>query len=51
MIDTAMRGHNALRCEIVTTYEQLLHAQAVRSICFLEEHGMRSSLIFDGNDW
>ncbi len=44
-------GHNSIRCEIVTTYEQLLHAQAVRSICFLEEHGVRASLIFDGNDW
>jgi hypothetical protein len=47
----ALNGHNSIRCEIVTNYEQLLHAQAVRSICFLEEHGMRSSLIFDGNDW
>jgi hypothetical protein len=44
-------GHNSIRCEVVTTYEQLLHAQAVRSICFLEEHGVAATLIFDGNDW
>ena len=43
-------GHNSIRCEVVTNYEQLLHAQAVRSICFLEEHGMSASLVFDGND-
>jgi hypothetical protein len=46
-----IKGHNSVRCQIVSNYEQLLHAQAVRSICFLEEHGMRASLIFDGNDW
>jgi hypothetical protein len=44
-------GHNQIRCEIVTTYEQLLHAYAVRSICFLEENGMKAHLIFDGNDY
>jgi hypothetical protein len=51
MTDGTRKGHNSIRCVVVTTYEQLLHAQAVRSICFLEEHGMRASLIFDGNDW
>jgi hypothetical protein len=51
MVGKGLEGHNSIRCEVVTTYEQLLHAQAVRSICFLEEHGMRASLIFDGNDW
>ena len=33
-------GHNQIRTEIVTNYEQLLHAYAVRSICFMEEHGI-----------
>ena len=51
MAEKTLKGHNSIRCEIVTTYEQLLHAQAVRSICFLEEHGMQARLIFDGNDW
>jgi hypothetical protein len=51
MNDHGTEGHNSIRCEVVTTYEQFLHAQAVRSICFLEEHQMPASLIFDGNDW
>ncbi len=41
-----MRGialsHNQIRIEIVTTYEQLLHAYAMRSICFMEENGMKA---------
>ena len=44
-------GHNQLRTEIVTTYEQLLHAYAVRSICFMEEHGVPARHEFDGNDY
>jgi hypothetical protein len=48
---TVSPGHNQIRTEIVTTYEQLLHAYAVRSICFLEENGMKAHLIFDGNDY
>ena len=27
----------------------MLHAQAVRRLCFLEKHAMQASLIFDGN--
>ena len=45
------RDHNQIRCEIVTTYEQLLHAYAVRSICFMEENGMKAQHMFDGNDY
>lgn len=45
------RGHNQIRCEIVTTFEQLLHAHAIRSICFIEENGMKARLILDGNDY
>jgi hypothetical protein len=45
------RGHNLIRAEIVTTYEQLLHAYAIRSICFMEEHGVKARQAFDGNDY
>jgi hypothetical protein len=45
------RAHNLIRCEIVTTYEQLLHAYAVRSICFMEERGIKAQHEFDGNDY
>ena len=44
-------GHNQIRTEVVTTYEQLLHAYAVRSICFMEEHGVPARHEFDGNDY
>lgn len=44
-------GHNQIRTEIVTTYEQLLHAYAIRSICFMEEHGVPARHEFDGNDY
>src|SRR6478672_6477555 len=44
-------GHNQIRIEIVTKYEQLLHAYAVRSICFMEEHGVKARQTFDGNDY
>jgi hypothetical protein len=45
------RDHNQIRIEIVTTYEQLLHAYAIRSICFMEEHGVPARHEFDGNDY
>jgi len=44
-------SHNSIRAEIVTTYEQFLHAHAVRSICFMEEHGVKAQQTFDGNDY
>ena len=44
-------SHNSIRAEIVTTYEQLLHAHAIRSICFMEEHGVKAAQTFDGNDY
>ncbi len=44
-------GHNHIRCEIVTNYEQLLHAYSIRAICFMEEHGVRAQQTFDGNDY
>lgn len=45
------RDHNSIRAEVVTTYEQLLHAYAIRSICFMEEHGVKARQTFDGNDY
>jgi hypothetical protein len=44
------RNHNLLRVAIVTTQEQLLHAYAIRAICFMEEHGVPARQTFDGND-
>ena len=43
--------HNQIRPEIVTTFEQLQHAYAIRSICFMEEHGVKAQQTFDGNDY
>src|SRR6266850_345208 len=50
-VRTVGRGHNLVRAEIVTTYEQMLHAYAIRSICFMEEHGVKAQQVFDGNDY
>jgi hypothetical protein len=44
-------SHNQIRTEVVTTYQQLLHAYAIRSICFMEEHGVKAQQTFDGNDY
>jgi hypothetical protein len=44
-------SHNQIRTEVVTTYQQLLHAYAIRSICFIEEHGYSALQEFDGNDY
>jgi hypothetical protein len=44
-------SHNQIRTEVVTTYEQLLHAYAIRGICFMEEHGVKAQQTFDGNDY
>ena len=45
------KSDNAIRIVVVTTNEQLLHAQAVRSICFMEETGLPARRVFDGNDF
>jgi hypothetical protein len=45
------RDHNSIRAEIVTSYEQLQHAYAIRSICFMEERGVKARHEFDGNDY
>jgi hypothetical protein len=44
-------GHNSLRFVIVTNHEQWVHACAIRSICFMEEHGSQAEWLFDGNDY
>ena len=47
-------GHNTrrdIRFVVVTTPQQWLHASAIRSICFLEEHNMPADWLFDGNDY
>lgn len=44
------RHHNAIRVKIVTTHEELLHAYAIRAICFMEEHGVPARQTYDGND-
>jgi hypothetical protein len=41
----------ATRVAVVTNSEQLLHAYAVRSICFMEETGLTARRAFDGNDF
>ena len=48
---TITPDHNQIRCEVVTTYEQMLHAYAIRGICFMEEHGVKARQTFDGNDY
>ena len=48
---TVDRTHNLIRTEVVTSYDQLLHAYAIRAICFMEEHGVKAQQTFDGNDY
>jgi hypothetical protein len=50
-VRTIIPSHNQIRTEVVTTYQQLLHAYAIRSICFMEEHGVKATQTFDGNDY
>lgn len=50
-VRTIFPCHNQIRAEVVTTHEQLLHAYAIRSICFMEEHGYSARQEFDGNDY
>ncbi|MBZ6076504.1 hypothetical protein [Microvirga puerhi] len=48
---TSGKHDNLIRAEVVTTPEQLLHAYAIRAICFLEEHGVPARQTYDGNDY
>ena len=51
MSDTVHKSDNTTRVVVVTNNEQLLHAYAVRSICFMEETGLSARRAFDGNDF
>jgi hypothetical protein len=51
MSDTVHKSDNTTRVVVVTNNEQLLHAYAVRSICFMEETGLPARRAFDGNDF
>jgi hypothetical protein len=51
MSGPAHKSDNTIRIVIVTNSEQLLHAYAVRSICFMEETGLAARRAFDGNDF
>jgi hypothetical protein len=50
---TSSRGLAAtnIRTVVVTNAEQLAHAYAIRSICFMEETGLTAYQAFDGNDF
>jgi hypothetical protein len=48
---TVHKSDDATRIVVVTNNEQLLHAYAVRSICFMEESGLPARRAFDGNDF
>lgn len=53
-VESSRAGHNAerhIRFELVSTPQHWLHATAIRSICFLEEHDAKAELVFDGNDY
>ncbi|GAA3066581.1 hypothetical protein GCM10010520_12990 [Rhizobium viscosum] len=39
-----------LRCQVATTPDHVRDAMILRSICFVHEHGISPSFIFDGND-
>ena len=47
----AFEGHNALRIEIVTKLEQIMHVMAVRAICYMEDTTFPANQAFDGNDF
>jgi hypothetical protein len=47
----SVRHDNQIRVEVVTTPEQLMHAYAIRAICFMEEHGVSARQTYDGNDY
>jgi len=48
---TIQKSDAAMRIVVVTNSEELLHAYAVRSICFMEETGLAARRAFDSNDF
>lgn len=51
MEEPLVKSDNAIRLVVVATPEQLQHAYAVRSICFMEDTGISVKRAFDGNDF
>jgi hypothetical protein len=45
-----MKRKNSLSIQVATTLDQLMHAYAIRAICFMEEHQTPANVAFDGND-
>lgn len=45
------RHDNSIRTIVVTNSEQMSHAFSIRSICFMEEGGLKARHAFDGNDF
>ncbi|WP_244492373.1 hypothetical protein [Aureimonas sp. AU12] len=41
---------NSIRCQIATMPEHIRDSMIMRSICFVQEHGIAPNFIFDGND-
>ncbi|MGE0231836.1 MAG: hypothetical protein AB7O39_09710 [Flavobacteriaceae bacterium] len=48
---TELKRNAKLEVKLVTNHEQLLHAYAVRAICFMDEHGVTARQVYDGNDY
>lgn len=48
---SATNTQSEIRMVVVTNSEQLMHAFAVRSICFMEETGLSAQQALDGNDY
>lgn len=42
---------NQISVSVVTNLEQLTHVFAVRAVAFMEEHGLRTDVMNDGNDF
>jgi len=42
---------NSIYTKLVTTQEEMTHSIAVRSICFMLEHGVKADQLYDGNDY
>lgn len=47
----SQKPNGKIEVKVVSIYEQLLHAYAVRAICFMDEHGVSARQVYDGNDY
>ncbi len=48
---SAIRSHNDIRMEVVTSADQFMHAIAIRAICFMGDTGLDAAQAIDGNDY